>query len=64
MIHGDSLLFDELMDRMKELMGRINQLEFKMKSTIQIAETIGNKELLKLKKTAFYAAGKFLLLQY
>ncbi|TVR19682.1 MAG: nucleotidyl transferase AbiEii/AbiGii toxin family protein [Balneolaceae bacterium] len=28
MIHGDSLSFDELMDRMKVLMGRINQLEF------------------------------------
>ena len=31
MIHGELLAFDELMDRLKELMGRINQLEFKMK---------------------------------
>jgi len=29
MIHGDSVSFDKLIDRMKELMDRINQLEFK-----------------------------------
>jgi len=29
MIHGDSVSFDKLIDRMKELMERINQLDFK-----------------------------------
>lgn len=31
MIHGDSLAFEKLIGRMKELMGRMNQLEFKGK---------------------------------
>jgi hypothetical protein len=29
MIHGDSVSFEMLIDRMKELMARINQLNFK-----------------------------------
>jgi hypothetical protein len=29
MIHGDSVSFDMLIDRMKELIARINQLDFK-----------------------------------